>query len=120
MNNLQFNCKPHYSNEKKLIKSYRAISAINLRSPLGSGGGRGLAVAATAWHQRGLGSGSLAAARLWKRQCSGGSSSSAAAAKLKLRFREKSPQKMGVTWNLLIAVDYDNIGIFLRTEFFVP
>jgi hypothetical protein len=30
------------------------------------------------------------------------------------------PQKMGVTWNLLIAVAYDNIGIFLRTGLFVP
>jgi hypothetical protein len=33
---------------------------------------------------------------------------------------KKSPQKMEVMWNLLIAVAYDNIGIFLHTGFYVP
>ena len=31
---LKFNCEPHYSNKKNAIKPSRAISAINLRSPL--------------------------------------------------------------------------------------
>jgi hypothetical protein len=68
-------------------------------------------LAAVAWRQRGRGGGSLAAAQPRQRQRSGGSSSSAAAAKSKLRFRKKSPQKMGVTWNLLMSVVYDNIDI---------
>jgi hypothetical protein len=33
------------------------------------------------------------------------------AAKSKLQFCKKSPQKMGVTWNLLITVAYYNIVI---------
>jgi hypothetical protein len=52
--------------------------------------------------------------RQQQRQHSGGSSSSAAATKLNLRFCKKSPQKIGVTWNLLIAVAYNNIGINLE------
>ncbi len=78
-----------------------------------------LSVAAAAWRQGGCGTGSLVAAWPWQRQRSSGSSSFAATAKSKPRFCEKSPRKMGVTWNLLIAVTYDNIGIFLHTGFFV-
>jgi hypothetical protein len=85
----------------------------------GSSAAAGSLLAATAdWRQRSRDGGSLAAAwpRQWQR--SGGSSSSAAAAKSKPRFRKKSPQKMGVTWNLLIAVAYNNIGIFLHMGFY--
>jgi hypothetical protein len=33
---------------------------------------------------------------------------------------QKIPSKMGVMWNLLITVAYDNIVMFLHTGFFVP
>jgi hypothetical protein len=71
-----------------------------------------LAAGAAAWRHRGHGGGSLAAARPRQRQHSSSSSSSAAAAKSSLRFRKKSPQKIGVTWNLLIAVAYNNILVY--------
>jgi hypothetical protein len=67
-----------------------------------------LSAATAAWQQRGRGSGSLVAAWQRQRQRSGGSSSSAAAAKSKPQFCKKKPQKMGVTWTLLIAVACDN------------
>jgi hypothetical protein len=70
-----------------------------------------LVAVAAACRQRSRGGGSLAAARPWQRQRSGGSGSSATATKSKLRFCKKSPQKMEVTWNLLIAVAYYDIGI---------